>query len=226
MKKSDYFEKMDRILLDTSKFQHLTKDPTEDLRKKMSRLVTSANNQRDVVKFSKVKGDYGPGYCYGTVKTRKAGNPQRPIISQMTSPTYRIAKVLDDLLVPYIPSAYSLNSAVDFTDLLHEKGPEDDIASLDVESLYTNIPVEETISIILDRVYRSNKSPLPISEGVLRDMLKASTTEAPFTSHRGKLFLQVDGVALGSPLGVLFANTYMATVEERTFQLYHFLTSW
>ena len=59
--------------------------------------------------------------------------------------------------------------------------------------------------------------PLPISEDVLRDLLKACTKEAPFLSHRGELFRQVDGVAMGSPLGVLFANMYMATVEERTF---------
>ena len=42
--------------------------------------------------------------------------------------------------------------------------------------------------------------------------------EAPFLSHRGDLFRQIDGVAMGSPLGVLFANMYMATVEERTFR--------
>ncbi|XP_066946076.1 uncharacterized protein [Macrobrachium rosenbergii] len=158
MKESDYFEKMVRILLDTSKFQHSTKDPTKDLRKKMSKFVTRANNQQDVVKFREVKGDYGPGYCYGTVKTHKAGNPLRPIISQMTAPTYKIAKVLNDLLVPYIPAGCSLKSAVEFIDLLHEKGPEDDIASLDVESLFTNVPVKETVDITVDRVYRSDKS--------------------------------------------------------------------
>ena len=135
----------------------------------------------------------------------------------MSSPTYKVAKALNDILIPYIPGAYSLKSAVEFIDLLQEKGPEEDIASLDVESLFTNVPVEVTIEIILDRVYRSNMDPLPISEDVLRDLLTASTMEAPFLSHRGELYRQVDGVAMGSPLGVLFANMYMATVEERTF---------
>ena len=218
MKRSEYFEKLDRILLDASKFERLEKDPTQELKKKMSRLVTKANNQQNTVKFPKIIGDYGPGYCYGTVKTHKQGNPLRPIISQMTSPTYKIAKTLNDLLVPYIPGAYSLKSATEFIDLLQNKGPEEDIASLDVESLFTNVPVEETIKIILDRVYRSEMDPLPISEEILQDMLKASTMEAPFLSHKGDLFRQVDGVAMGSPLGVLFANMYMATVEERAFR--------
>ena len=135
----------------------------------------------------------------------------------MSSPTYKTAKMLNDILVPYIPGGYSLKSATEFIDLLQNKGPEEDIASLDVESLFTNVPVEETIKIILDRVYRSEKDPLPIPEKILQDMLKSCTMEAPFLSHRGELFRQVDGVAMGSPLGVLFANIYMATVEERVF---------
>ena len=69
----------------------------------------------------------------------------------------------------------------------------------------------------MDRVYRSNLTKLDIPERVLRDMLLTCTKEAPFLSHRGELFRQVDGVAMGSPLGVLFANMYMAQVEERAF---------
>ena len=30
----------------------------------------------------------------------------------------------------------------------------------------------------------------------------------------GKLFYQVDGIAMGSPLGVLFAEAFMAHVEQ------------
>ena len=41
---------------------------------------------------------------------------------------------------------------------------------------------------------------------------------APFTTHKGDLYAQVDGVAMGSPLGVLFADFYMGVVEERVFQ--------
>ncbi|XP_066976055.1 uncharacterized protein [Macrobrachium rosenbergii] len=41
---------------------------------------------------------------------------------------------------------------------------------------------------------------------------------APFTTHRGHMYRQKDGVAMGSPLGVLFANFYMGTVEERVFE--------
>ncbi|XP_066974225.1 uncharacterized protein [Macrobrachium rosenbergii] len=32
------------------------------------------------------------------------------------------------------------------------------------------------------------------------------------------MYTQIDGVAMGSPLGVLFANCYMGTVEQRVFE--------
>ena len=44
------------------------------------------------------------------------------------------------------------------------------------------------------------------------------TTEAPFRTHRGEIYRQINGVSMGSPLGVLFAEIYMAKVEERTFE--------
>ena len=70
---------------------------------------------------------------------------------------------------------------------------------------------------ITDRVYRSDVETLPITENVLRDLLTACTCEAPFLSHRGELYRQRDGVAMGSPLGVLFAEMYIGKGESLTF---------
>ncbi|XP_076030423.1 uncharacterized protein LOC143018725 [Oratosquilla oratoria] len=105
----------------------------------------------------------------------------------------------------------------EFIDLLHNKAPTGLIASLDAESLFTNVPVNETINFILDEVYHSNHVPLDIPETLLRKLLEACTTESPFRGPDGKLYRQVDGVAMGSPLGVLFANFYMGLVERRVF---------
>lgn len=86
---------------------------------------------------------------------------------------------------------------------------------MDVTSLFTNVPAEETIEIILQKVYHSQEVPLDIPENVLRQLLQARTKEVPFYSPRGRLCQQIDGVAMGSRLGVLFANFYMGTIEER-----------
>ncbi|XP_068246757.1 uncharacterized protein [Palaemon carinicauda] len=89
---------------------------------------------------------------------------------------------------------------------------------MDVESLFTNVPVDETIDLITDRVNRDDSTPsLNIPEPALRTLLAICTKRAPFTPHRGHTYLQNDGVAMSSPLGVLFANFYMGVVEERVF---------
>ena len=93
------------------------------------------------------------------------------------------------------------------------------LASLDVESLFTNVPVDETIQLLLDRIYRDEDTPtLDIPENSLRRLLQLCIKEAPFRDQRGNLYKQIDGVAMGSPLGVLFANAYMGFVEQRVFQ--------
>ena len=159
------------------------------------------------------------GYCYGTVKTHKPGNKLRPIISQIPAPTYKVAKKLCEILTPYIPATYSLNSGTDFLDILKANKVEGNIASLDVESLFTNVPVDCTIKYILDRVYRNDNTPtLDIPEEVLRGLLKCCTKETPFICPQGNKYQQINGVAMGSSLGVLLANFFMGCVEEEVFR--------
>ncbi|XP_076035246.1 uncharacterized protein LOC143021531 [Oratosquilla oratoria] len=112
-------------------------------------------------------------------------------------------------------------STCEFIDLLDSKEPTGLIASLDAESLFTNVPVDETIDFILDEVYRSHHQHLDIPENLLRLLLEACTKESPFRGPDGKMYRQVDGVAMGSPLGVLFANVYMGLVERRVLSVPH-----
>ncbi|XP_064120748.1 uncharacterized protein LOC135225344 [Macrobrachium nipponense] len=91
------------------------------------------------------------------------------------------------------------------------------MASLNVESLFTNALVDETIGIILEKVYRNpDMEPLNILEQSLKALLDICMKRAPFTPQR-QMYHQKDGVAMGSPLAVLLANFYMDTVEERVF---------
>ena len=55
------------------------------------------------IPLKKITGDYSPGYIYGNVKTHKPGEKIRPIISQISTPTYRVAKDLDQIIKKYLP---------------------------------------------------------------------------------------------------------------------------
>ena len=132
-----------------------------------------------------------------------------------------MAKYINDIIAPYCPSKYTCKSSYEFVDLVRSQNVTGKLASLDVESLFTNVPVNETISIICEYVYKNeNMAPPAIPEQLLRDALAMCTLQSPFRHPNGKLYLQVDGVAMGSPLGPTFANFYMGHVEEIVFASY------
>src|ERR1044072_2259941 len=84
-----------------------------------------------------------------------------------------------------------------------------------VESLFTNVPVFETIDIIINNVYHSNTmSPPEISEQNMRNLLLICCTQAPF-KFKENIYLQIDRVSMGSRLGPTFADFYMANLENK-----------
>ena len=219
MNKDEYITKLNEILSDGSKFERITRNPIENLKKEANALIETQNAVQDDIKIPKIIGDYKPGYVYGNVKTHKTGNPLRPIISQIPTPTYNLAKTLNQIIVPYMPNQYTLKSSSDFIDLLRTNSCNGIIASLDVESLFTNVPIDATIEIIIQETYHNPSLPPPkMPKEILKRLLELCTKKAPFKCPEGKLYVQIEGVAMGSPLGPTFANYYMGHLENVVFK--------
>ena len=218
MDKLTYMTKLNNLISDPTKFKQLIKDPTNKLKVKANKLISTVNTAQNNIKNNKIQGEYKPGYIYGTVKVHKQGFPLRPILSQVTSPIYQLAKTLNQIITPYIPAKYSLKSTNDFIDLLETKNFKGHIGSLDVESLFTNVPIDHTINIILEVAYNHPTiTPPKLPKILLKQLLELCTKESPFTTPEGKIYVQTEGVAMGSPLGPSFANFYMGYLEEQTF---------
>ena len=173
----------------------------------MNKLIAAANTQARNKTLTQIVRSYSTGYIYGNIKPHKNGNPLRPIISQVSTPTYQTSKQLDTIIKPYIPKKYSLNSRDEFIDLLKSSRPKGQLASLDVYSLFTNVPVFETIDIILRNVYH-HPSLLPpsIEKETLKELLLACTTESPFRCPNNKMYYQINGITKGSCLAPTFAD--------------------
>lgn len=220
MDKQEYKQKLDDILAVELKFKRITKNTTNDLKKKVREIIEEVNTGCGKKILKKPIGDYEPGYLYGNVKTHKPGNNLRPIISQVTTPTYETAKRLDNIIKPYIPATYMLKSRDEFISIIQTTKPDNPPSSLDVESLFTNVPIQETINIILREVFNHPILPPPeISPRKLEKLLLLCTTSVPFRNIDGQLYIQIDGMSMGSPLGPTFANYYMADLENRVLSL-------
>ena len=130
------------------------------------------------------------------------------------------------LLRPLLPKCdfYSVKDSKVFRDRIVELTMEegDVCASFDVKSLFTSIPVDETINVICNYLYH-NGDPLPklyeteLSEENCRELLSTLVKNVRFVFNK-QVFEQTDGLAMGSPLSVAFSQIFMASLERKLFQ--------
>ena len=78
------------------------------------------------------------------------------------------------------------------------------MVSFDVLSLFTNMPLEDTISVILRRIYEKKE--------IVTDIPKLDMKNVHFTFNN-KIYIQNDGKAMGSSLGPLLANIFVVELE-------------
>ena len=85
--------------------------------------------------------------------------PTRTIISNINTASYQLAKYLAKLLSPLSTSEYTVKSTSDF--ITHIKGqniPNNfKLISFDVTSLFTNVPLDFMIDVILKLIYDENE---------------------------------------------------------------------
>ena len=86
LNKKDYFEKVEKVLTDTSKFKRVNKNPIASIKKKANTLIAALNSKLGDIKLDILIGDFSPGYLYGNIETHKEGYLIRPIISQIGTP--------------------------------------------------------------------------------------------------------------------------------------------
>ena len=88
------------------------------------------------------------------------------------------------------------------------------MASLEVDSLFINIPLDETIDIYVDNLYNDNKNPPDIPKHSFCNLLNTATKES-FFMFNNKYYKQVDGATIRSPLGPASANIFMCSFESK-----------
>ena len=222
LNKTDYIAKMNEILQDTDKFAHQTDDPIKTTMKR----ETEVRKFLKTLKKNKVISDEQyrklspigshPGIMYGLPKVHKPNAPLRPMLSAIGTPTYKIAKFLIPLLNPLSLSSYLIHDTFSFVqDILKLNFNSDNItmASLDIKSLFTNIPIDETINIILDQLFSTNNLFHGFTRIQFKDLLNLTVKNCYFTFN-GHYYNQIEGISMGSPLGPLFANIFLSHHEK------------
>ena len=86
------------------------------------------------------------------------------------------------------------------------------MVSFDVASLFTNIPLKESIDLTVSYITEGN-TKLKFSKVELLKMFSIATSQTHFLFN-GKVFDQMDGVAMGSPLAPVLTNLFLRRHEN------------
>ncbi|KAK5644761.1 hypothetical protein RI129_006061 [Pyrocoelia pectoralis] len=199
----DYNMKLQQ-LLNPQIYKILPKDPTNKFLLKTKNLIKYSSIP-DTIKRELTNTEAISPRLYGLPKIHKANVPLRPIVSTIGSPTYGLSKYLTRLLQPHIgQTTHHIKNSDHFIECMKNfKLEEEDIlVSFDVISLFTKVPLMETLKYI--------KEIFPKDVSILFHHCLTTT----YFQWNKQFFEQVDGVAMGNPLSPVIANFYMEKFES------------
>ena len=127
--------------------------------------------------------------------------------------SYKIAKFLVPILICLTINEFTVKDSFSFAKEIVEQDSNFYLGSLDVDSLFTNISREKTINICTESIYDQNDSTEGLNKSEFKELLFLATKE-PYFVFNEILHKQIDGVAMGSPLGLTLANAFLCFYEK------------
>ena len=227
LNKSDYVDKMNKILDDQSKFRRFGPVSSNDntasiesrLQKRLLDFVKADLMPKLIYDPIRPTGSQRPR-MYGLPKTHKEGTPLRPILSMTGSSHHELGKWLASQLQPVLErfSSHCISDSFKFAKTMQnlDIDPNVFMCSFDVFSLFTNVPLDETIKICSEALYDQSNSRPVIPMDVFVELMKSTPSSLEF-SFNNTMYKQTDGVAMGSPLGPALANIFVGYYEEKLF---------
>ena len=224
--KNTYLQNINNILADETKFESITfkKDEVNYLLDMEKKIRCVLNELLKSHKISKQEFDKmlpigsRPGVLYGLAKVHKkpvnGSPPFRPILSAIGTPTYNLSKFLIPLMAPVTTNEFTINNTFHFAREIIEQDSLLFMASLNVDALFTSIPLDETINIAIDELFKQKDKIKNLEKGDFRKLLELATKESCLIFD-GKYYRQIDGVAMGNPLGPTMANIFMCHFEKK-----------
>ena len=133
---------------------------------------------------------------------------------------YDLARFLSDLFSAKVPNDYSCKDTFSFVSQINNTNlSKKVIVSYDVTSLFTNIILQGTIDIAINLIFNHNPN-LNITKKELKKLFLFVTSHTHFISN-SKFYNEIDGIAMGSPLGPVLASIFMGFYESKWLNEYN-----
>ena len=208
--------KLERVTLKNDAFLNFLVNQEKRIDTIFKNLVDSNSMSKEMHKSIKQAGTRS-GTMYEIDKVHKQEVDGfaifRPILSVLQTPTYSIAKFLLPILDPLTKNEYTVKDSFHFVEEICEQDPSLSMGSLDVDSLFTNISLDETIAICINQLFENTDTVEGFTKSELKQLLYLATKDSCFIFN-GLLYKQTDGVAMASPLGTSLGNAFLSYHEK------------
>ena len=225
----EYYNKVEQHLSDSSTYVLVNDDiyvnaydPNKTLQNKIIRELQELK-RGNLIEESLYKSIYPNTPCnplfYATIKIHKPNNPIRPIVSFIDTPSYRLSQFISKLLMPTADRApQKLKNSTNLIKSLKDLTiPVDySLVSFDVKSLFTSIPLDlaiDSISIAID-----NDPDIASRTRLNKDQILQLCQicfNANIFQYNQKLYKQIKGTPMGSPMSVVLAELTMQNILSK-----------
>ena len=158
MKREEYIKKMGSIPDDTSVFKYIAENPSLKKEERLTRILNRMKTRNFITpeEFNRFKPKGSrPARIYGLPKAHKTEVPLRPIVSDIGSFNFGIGRLVAGRLATLRTSKNMIKDTFSFIEFIHNLSPDmanHRMISFDVCSLFTKVPLNYTIDVILRKL--------------------------------------------------------------------------
>lgn len=225
--KADYFDKMNR-LNDRSNFELLPEDPTVQCQDKNNRLIGVLKKKQFITENEASRlttYTANPPRLFGQIKVHKDGYPVRPIVSTVNTAANKLSRFLARILrSAFSRSKYNLKNSQQFVRNIRKIDSNGTwkMVSFDVVNCFGNIPVELALEIIERKFDEKIKQHTNIPKKMFMNLLRFCLIDCNYFTFDGKIYRQLFGLFMGSPLAPILVELVLESVVNHTIELVDF----
>ncbi|XP_058821140.1 uncharacterized protein LOC131683307 [Topomyia yanbarensis] len=219
MTTADYQTRMFSLLNDTHTYLKIDRDPTLKFQKQNNSLVQRLKQLKLVDPKTASQLTTYKASCpriYGQPKAHKPGLPLRPVVPNMTAPSYCLSKFIGQILKSSISTTYNIKDSFTFCEYINTitLPPDYILVSFDVVSLFTCIPKSLiTHNIIYN--WNNIKQHTNINLDLLLEIVEFCIDSSYF-KFDDKYYRQIFGTAMGNPLSPVLADLVLEGLLDTT----------
>ena len=223
MDKQEYIQKMEDKLKDQTTYKPINGDPSEELKANLCSLIDEIREKGELPKDS-LYYKLRPTRTliprmYGQPKIHKENYPMREIVDGTGGVTKDIDKYISSIIKTYTgKSEHYVKNSAHFANMIKDLRVEEDevLVSFDVVALYPSVPQNEAIDLVHEKMVNDpdlHKKTTMSAESIT-SLFKMCVQITYFVFNK-KLYMQVNGLAIGASTSGFAAEIFMERLETK-----------